>query len=171
MSDDMVVTDARIIERVEAGKPLAAVRMRLPEVVLWTVIATALYGVVRVIVAGAFALPWLAAPPTPAAASLWMLLGTPAAMAVAAFLTMQTNTRNRELHTMTTFVVFASAVVFHLNLAIGNAYLAQAATATWVFAWAFQAVAVVAGGLAGMAVVRLRRARRTAGGLALPAAE
>lgn len=170
MSDDVVVTEARIIERVEAGKPLARERMGLPEMLLWTVISVALYTVVRLIVVGAFSLPWLVSQPTPLGASLWMILGTPAAMAAAAFLTLQTNTKNRELHTMTTFVVFASAIVFHMNLAFGNPFVAQAPTATWVFAWAAQAVAVVAGGLVGLAVVKRRRAKREEGQRALPAA-
>lgn len=39
MSAGTIVTDARIIEHVEAGKPVAAVRLRLPEILLWTVLS------------------------------------------------------------------------------------------------------------------------------------
>jgi hypothetical protein len=168
MGNQVVVTEATIIERVEAGRPLEKMGVPLGEMALWTFISILWFGIIRFVVVGAVAIPWVVLPKTAATANSWMLLGTPAAVSVAAFLTLQTNVRNRDLHRAMTFVVIASAVVFHINLGVGNPFVENASGGANAIAWVFQAAAVAAGTGAGLAVVRRRRVRAARGPRALP---
>lgn len=160
MSDEVIVTDATIVERVAAGSRVRRVGMRLPEILLWTVISVFWYGLIRLVVVGIAGVFFARMGANADAAGAWLLFGTPLACFVAAFLTLQTNTRNRELHTVMTIVVLASAVVFHTNPDLGNQFVAGADAGVWVVAWLLQALAVAAGAGLSILAVRARRARR-----------
>jgi fucose 4-O-acetylase-like acetyltransferase len=172
MSDDVIITDARIIERVEAGRGAEKPRMGFGEMVLWAVLSAAWYAVVRLMIVGLFSLPWLiGGGKSTAAAASWMLLGTPIAVGLAAFLTMQTNTRNRELHFVMTCVIFASALLFHINLTLGNPSVTDLPGGTKAMGWFLQTALTAAGAGAGMVLVRRRRAKRAQQQPALPGSE
>jgi hypothetical protein len=169
MDNEVIVTDATIIQRVSPDRPAGRAGMGASEMLMWVVISVVWFVLLRFLVVGAFALPWLLTSPTPSAAQFWMVIGTPMAVAVAAFVTLQTNMRNRELHAVLTAVVVISAVLFHINLSLGNPSMASlASTGTGVVAWLMQALGVIAGALAGQANVKRRRARAAARQPALP---
>jgi hypothetical protein len=169
MGNEVVVTEATIIERVEAGRPLERPAVPFREIAAWVLISVIWYGIIRFAVVGMFALPWLVLPKTVGTANTWMWLGTPAAVAVAAFLTLQTNVRNRELHRVMMFVVLASALILHIDLGVGNPFVEGASGASRLAAWVFQASAVAAGTAAGLAVVKRRRSAAARGPRALTA--
>jgi hypothetical protein len=168
MGDGVIVTEARIVERVQAGAPVERAGMGVGEGITWTFVSILWYAIIRFAIVGFLALVWLGAPRTPEAALAWMWVGTPAACTLAAFLTLQTNTNNGALHRIQTIVVFASALIFHINLGIGSPFVSAASGSEWAIAWLFQAVAVLAGAGIGLVVVKRRRARRERRTPALP---
>ena len=169
MSDDVIVTDATIIERVHEGQKPEARTMRFPEMLLWALISILEYAVIRAVVVIVFSVPWLGSTSSGAAAG-WLWLGTPLGVAVAAFLTLQTNVRNRQLHFVLTVVVFLSAVFFHINPTLGNPYIVNPPSGAMPIAWFLQAVAVLVGGGLGRLMVRRRRAKWASQQPALPSA-
>ena len=168
VDDKVVVTEARIIERVEEGERIEAPRMRLPEMLMWLGISLLWYAVIRVLVTLAVGLPWVVSAKTPEAAASWMMLGLPVAATIGAFLTLQTHTRNRELYTVMTLVVLLSALVFHIDYGLGNPFVARANASARNLAYFLQLVAVLVGAGTSLAVVRWRRSRRAAQQPALP---
>jgi hypothetical protein len=141
--------------------------MRFTEILLWTVISVIWFALVRFIVVAAFSLPWWLHAKTITAAYAWLWAGTPAAVAFAAFLTIQTNIRNRELHQVMTYVIGVTAVWPHINLSVGNAHMAELGGAL-VAAWIAQAAAVAVGVAAGLALVKRRRRKAAERQPALP---
>lgn len=168
MDDQVVITEARIVERVEAGSEPAPVRMPFSEVLFWAAVAAAWFSLVRFVMLAGTALPWLAAADTLGAARSWLMLGVPFAVAVSAFLALQVGTRDRKIHTMLCLGVLLTAMVWHVNPGLGNPFAEQLGGVTRVTAWAVQSVAGLLGVLAARKVVRARRARRAKAPSALP---
>lgn len=126
----------------------------------YAVLSVLWFLIIRTIVVAAFSLPWLFMT-TPGAAGLWLWGAQPIAAGIAAFLTLQTNIRNRALHRVLTVIVFIMAAVpgWQARIATANPYVAQTSDTVKITAYFMQLLMVVAFAAVGLVVVKRRRAK------------
>ena len=153
---DIVSVEAEVMPAVE--RPVSDSR-RFMGMLTYGVVSIMWYFIVRVAILGVWSLPWWLAPKTPTAAALWMLFFEPIGLAIGAYATMLTNTRNRPFHTAITVIVFASIFFGHITWGIANPYTARAVEGLRATAWVFQAVFIAIGAAIGFAKTKPKEIR------------